>query len=385
MAMIEKVEVLTLSAPAHDSADADSSGDTLVVCITDAAGRVGIGECDAPPTVARAFLEMPSAHVLSQNSIDLLIGRDPLERTAIWEALYEATLYPGRRGLGIHALSAIDVALHDLAAQQIGAPVYKLLGGARRDHLTPYATIFPGLPLGRTLAQLLDATFELFDRAIGLGFRAVKMEVLYEDAATDRQLVDAIRQGRRHLGDDVTLMVDFGYRWRDWHDAKWVLDRVADCDIYFAEATLHHDNLPGHARLARQTDVRICGAEFAATRFEVREWIETANVAVVQPDIGRCGGLTEIRRIAEMAELHGVQVIPHGWKTGITAACGRHFQAATKNADYFEFLSPHLYHSPLRSSLVSPEPRIIDGTLPLPDAPGLGVALDHDFVARVRT
>jgi L-rhamnonate dehydratase len=380
MSSIAKVEVLPLSAPAHSADDCDGSVDTVVVRITDDDGLAGIGECDAPPHVVKAFIEMPTAHIWSQNSVDLLIGRDPLELTATWELLYDATQYPGRRGLGIHALSAIDIALHDLAGKQIGKPVYKLMGGARREYLTPYATIFPGMPLGRPLCEILDATFELFDKAKQIGFRAMKMEVLYFDTATDRQLVDAIKQGRKHLGDDVTMMVDFGYRWRDSYSAKWVLDRVADCDIYFAEATLQHDDLPGHARLAQQTGVRICGAEHAATRFEIREWIEQGKVAVVQPDINRCGGLTEIRRIAEMAELYGVQVIPHGWKTGITAACGRHFHASTINAEYFEFLSPHLYDSPLRTNLVHPEPEIVAGKMSLPEAPGLGIDLNEELV-----
>lgn len=385
MSNIANIEVLPLSAAGHSPEDCDGSVNTLVVRITDEDGRVGIGECDAPPAVVQAFIEMPSAHVLSQNSVDLLLGRDPLEYTAIWESLYEATLYPGRRGLGIHALSAIDIALHDLAARQIGKPIYKLMGGARRSQLTPYATIFPGMPLGRTLNQLLDLTVQLFDRAKRIGFRAVKMGVFYYETATDRQLVDAIKQGRKHLGDDITMMIDFGYRWRDWHDAKWVLDRLEECSIYFAEAVLHHDNLRGHAQLSRNSSIRICGAELAATRFEVLEWIKTGKVSVVQPDISRCGGLTEVRRIAEMAELYGVQVIPHGWKTGITAACGRHFQAATINAEYFEFLSPHLYDSPLRSHLVSPEPEIVAGHMALPDTPGLGVELNEGFVNQILT
>src|SRR5262249_12261196 len=154
--------------------------------------------------------------------------------------------------------SAVDIAVHDLAAKQVGAPVYKLLGGARRDHLTPYATIFPGMPQGRKLSVLLDETFRLFDAALAAGFRAVKMEVLYYEAATDAQLADAIKQGRRHLGDSITLMVDFGYRWRDWAAARWVLDRVADCNLYFAEACLQHDDLHGHARLAAHSGIRIC-------------------------------------------------------------------------------------------------------------------------------
>src|SRR5437870_4626435 len=84
-------------------------------------------------------------------NIEILMGWDPLEAPAIWQRLYEATNYPGRRGLGIHAMSAIDIALYDLAGKQVGKPVYKLLGGAKREFLTPYATIFQGLPQGRSL------------------------------------------------------------------------------------------------------------------------------------------------------------------------------------------------------------------------------------------
>jgi L-alanine-DL-glutamate epimerase-like enolase superfamily enzyme len=130
--------------------------------------------------------------------------------------------------------------------------------------------------------------------------------------------------------------------------------------------------------------IRICGAELAATRWEVREWIETGKVAVVQPDISRCGGLTEIRRIADMCELYGVQLIPHGWKTGILAAAGRHFQAACPNAPYFEFISPHVYQSPLRERLVTPEPTVVEGFMDLPTGAGLGVDLVDEVVAAYR-
>jgi len=384
MSKIAKVEVLplALSNKPNNQTDCDGTVDTLVVRITDEDGRCGIGECDAPPSVVKAFLEMPGAHIWSMNPIGILMGRDPLEAPAIWQRLYEATNYPGRRGLGIHAISAVDIALYDLAGKQAGKPVYKLLGGAKREFLTPYATIFQGMPQGRSLSQMMDVTQKLFDKAIQIGFRAVKMEVLFYDLVTDRQLVEVIKEGRRMLGDEITMMVDFGYRWRDWHAAKWVLDRIEDCNIYFAEATLQHDDLYGHARLSESCGIRICGAEQAATRWEIHEWIQTGKVAIVQPDINRCGGLSEIRRIAELAELYGVQVVPHGWKTGITAACGRHFQASTLNAEVVEFLSPYLYDSPLRQSLVSPEPMIVNGRMELPAAPGLGVDLDEETVRK---
>jgi len=319
---------------------------------------------------------------LEPQPVSLLIGRDPLEITGIWQQIYDATLYPGRRGLGIHALSAIDIALHDLAAKQIGQPVYKIMGGARREFNTPYATIFPGMPLGRTMSELMDITGQLFAKATGLGFRAVKMELMFDDLLTDRQLVDTIKEARRMLGDDIAFLLDFAYRWRDWQEARWVIDRIESCDIFFAEAALHHDNLHGHARLSERTGMRIGGGEFAATRWELREWIEVGKVSVLQPDINRCGGLTEIRRICDMAELYGVQVVPHGWKTGITSACGQHFQASTINAPHVEYISPHLFDSPLRQNLAPFDPPIVDGRMKLPEGPGLGTSLDDAFAAK---
>jgi L-alanine-DL-glutamate epimerase-like enolase superfamily enzyme len=131
-------------------------------------------------------------------------------------------------------------------------------------------------------------------------------------------------------------------------------------------------------------ETRVGGAELAATVHECREWLERGRVDVLQPDAGRCGGLTELRRIAELAELYGALVVPHGWKTGITAAASRHFQAATANAPLVEALSPHLYESPLRAELVRPEPELRDGEIPLPTAPGLGVELVEEAVARYR-
>jgi L-alanine-DL-glutamate epimerase-like enolase superfamily enzyme len=381
---IAQVEVIPIVAPEQARDDLDGTVETVIVRITDADGRSGIGETDAPATVVKSFIEMPTAHLWSQNLVSLLVGADPIEIAGLWQKMYEGTFWPGRRGLGIHALSAIDIALHDLAGKQLGLPAYKLMGGARRERLRPYCTIYPGLAHGRPIHDLMAEIERQFDVALAIGFRAVKMEVLFYELVSDRELVELIHEGRRMLGDDVLMALDFGYRWHSWHDAKWVLDRVADCDIYFAEATLQHDDLIGHARLAAQSPIRICGAEAAATRWEIREWLEKGGVAIVQPNIGRGGGLTEIRRIADLCELHGAQVVPHGWKTGITSAAGRHFQAACPAAPLFEYIAPQVYPSALRRELVSPEPALADGFMALPTEPGLGIVLNEELVQRWR-
>lgn len=384
MSKIAAVEVIPVAAPDQAHNDLDGTVDTVIVRLTDEAGRTGIGETDAPPAVVKSFLEMPTAHLWSRNAGEILLGADPVETAALWQKLYEGTFWPGRRGLGIHALSAIDIALYDLAGKALGLPAYKLLGGARRERLRPYCTIYPGLAQGRPVAALMAEIGRQFEAALATGFRAVKMEVLFYDLVSDAELVGLIKEGRRMLGEGILMALDFGYRWTSWHDAKWVLDRIADCDIYFAEATLQHDDLAGHAKLAAQSPIRICGAEAAATRFEIREWLERGGVSVVQPNIGRGGGLTEIRRIAELCELHGAEVIPHGWKTGITSAVGRHFQAACPAAPLFEYVSPKVFDSPLRRELVSPEPVVKDGYMELPTAPGLGIELNEELVERWR-
>jgi L-rhamnonate dehydratase len=384
MSKIAHLEFIPIVSPEQASSDLDGSVETILIRITDDDGRFGIGETDAPAHVIKSYLEMSTAHAWSQNLPELLIGADPLEIVALWQKMYEATFWPGRRGLGIHAISAIDVALHDLVGKQLGVPTYKIMGGARRERLRPYCTIFPGLAHGRPVADLMAEIERQFDAALSIGFTALKMEVLFYDLVTDRELIELIHRGRRYLGDDILLALDFGYRWDSWHDAKWVLDRVEDCNIYFAEATLQHDDMAGHARLASQSSIRICGAEAAATRWEVREWIERGGVSVVQPNITRCGGLTEIRRISDMCDMAGVQVIPHGWKTGITSAVGRHFQAACQAAPVFEYISPEVFDSPLRRELVSPEPQITKGFMELPTEPGLGITLNEDAVSQWR-
>lgn len=152
--------------------------------------------------------------------------------------------------------------------------------------------------------------------------------------------------------------------------------------VYLPEVS--PDDLDGHAQLTERSSIRICGAEAAATRWEVREWLTRGKAGVVQPNITRGGGLSEIKRIADLCELHGAEIVPHGWKTGITSAVGRHFQAACPAAPVFEYVSPHVFDSPLRRELVSPEPKVVDGFMDLPDAPGLGITLNDELVARWR-
>jgi L-alanine-DL-glutamate epimerase-like enolase superfamily enzyme len=362
--------------------DLDGSSETLLVTVADGAGHAGIGEVDGPPAACRSLITRADAHPWSRGFAGLLIERDPFERSRLWSDLAAATRYDGEGGISRYALAGIDIAVHDLAARQLGRPVHSLLGGACRDRIHCYATVYDGAPDDRDLGTLLDDLCAILTRAVAAGFTAVKFEALFDGLADDRSLVGCIRQARETVGDDVRLLVDFGYRWTDWRDARAVLRRLESLDIWLAEATLRHTDLEGHARLAASSPTRIGGAEHASSLEECRAWLEIGHVDVLQPDIARCGGFTEMLRVAALADLHGASVIPHCWKTGIDAAAARHFHAAVPNCPMIEMLAPELYASPLRRQLTLPEPEVTDGTMALPTAPGLGVNLVTGAVAR---
>ena len=377
------VEALPLRVAATGE-DLDGSNDTVVVRISDEEGRTGIGEADAPAEAVASLVLRTDAHAWSRGMAGLLVGRDPVEVGARWDELAAATFYDGNAGLSRHALAAVDIALHDLAGKQLGRPAHALLGGARRERLSVYATLYRAASGHRSATALHEELEGMVGRAKQDGYRAVKYEAIYPNPVSDAEVVSLITRARAVAGDEIELLVDFGYRWRDWRDALWTLNRLEPARLWMAEATLPDGDLGSHAKLAARSETRIGGAELASTLAECRAWLEQGRVDVLQPDVARCGGLTEMRRVADLAALHGVTVVPHNWKTGINAAAARHLHAAASNIPMIEVLPPTLFDSPLRRELVRPEPALEDGTLPLPDAPGLGVELVEDVVDRYR-
>lgn len=379
---IASVEALIVAVPAEGNAFAEGEEETLLVRITDEDGTYGIGESVCTPKVVKAMVDQETIHFWSQGIGDLLIGADPVEARALYDRIYHGSFYHGRRGTFIQAMSAVDIALWDLAGRQLGLPVYKLLGGARTDRIRPYATCYPGDIYGGPMSPIVEEIARQAEIAVDQGLRAIKVPVLFGSDVTDKQIVDFTAQCRRMVGDDIVLALDFGYRWWDWHDAAWTLKRIEDYDIHFAEAPLRHDDLHGHARLAAVSPIRIGGAEFAAGRWEVREWLETGGVSLVQPGVSRAGGFTELMRIAEMCEMYGAQLMPHSFATGITDTANFHLQAASLTIPMVEFRSSRLGPSRLRTELVSPpEPEIVDGYAALPSGAGLGVELNEELVA----
>jgi L-alanine-DL-glutamate epimerase-like enolase superfamily enzyme len=311
---------------------------------------------------------------------DLLLGENALEVERLWEKLYEGTIYHARRGLGIMLMSAIDNALHDLRGRILGVPAYQLIGGAQRAGVTPYVTLFPSMPQGRSWADMKRCSTALIERAIAAGFRSIKMEMLFYDLAPDPELVKFVYECRKLVGDDRQFMIDVGYRWRNFNDALWTLRRLEDARLFFVETPLHTDDLDGLARLGDATLTPVAAGEFLQTRHEFRELLDRGHCDVIQPDLGRVGGLTEAVRCAREAAERGIPCVPHAWKTGLTVAATRHFAAATLNCPCTEFYHPDFFPSFLRKNLAGPEPALADGVWALPDQPGLGVDLDLRIV-----
>ena len=374
----------TVLRSGSDPEDLDSSSETLLLEVEDVEGLVGIGEADTASRAGAALVDMADVHRWNGSLRGVLLGADPFTIAELWARMAERTSYAGPSGIARHTLAGLDIALHDLAGKQLGRTAFQLLGGARREFLSPYATAYAGAARDRSLDELMEGSRQLLERALAAGFRAVKLELIFAGAASDRQLVDCIREARRIVGEEIELLVDFGYRWSHWRDALAVLRAVEDCRLWLVEAALAHDDLTGHARLAARAEPRIGGAELATTLEECVAWLEVGQVDVLQPDVARAGGLTGMRRIAELAAVRGAEVVPHCWKTGINAAAARHLQAASPNVPLIEMLTPELFDSPLRRELVRGEPTLQDGRLPLPDRPGLGIELVPEAVEAYR-
>jgi len=196
--------------------------------------------------------------------------------------------------------------------------------------------------------------------------------------ANDVALVEAARAA---VGDGVELMFDIGLVW-DSATAIQQVRRMERFRPYWIEEPLPPDDLAGYRRLADSVDTRIAAGEQSVTRWDFVELLEQGRVDVIQPDIAHAGGITETRRIAELARLRDVLTVPHAFKTGILKAATLHFLAALPDAPFLEFC---VWDSPLAHDLTEPRFWIErDGTVAVPQGPGLGITLNEDVLARYR-
>jgi len=384
---ITDIKCHVLLAPDFDVTFTSSAQDSLVVVIHTDGDVSGVGECDANPWMAKACIEAPGTHTMGLSIRDMLIGANPFEIGELWRKIYIGTAMNGRRGIVIHALSAVEMALWDLCGKAVGQPVHALLGGATRKSITPYASLQPA---GGRFEDYRDALCMSAERAKALGFKAMKTEItmngpyahsgMRESYDRHTEVLGAVR---KTIGPDITLMVDVQYLWEDAETCLSVIRDWGEFNAYFLETPLWSDNVREMAKLVEHAPMPIAFGEWLATRFEFEELMDIGKVQVAQPDVGRVGGIGEAKIVCDMAKERGRTIVPHCWKTGISISGTAHLAFVTNHCAFIEYLPPQLCHERLRRELAHEELVLnADGTIPLPVKPGLGVEVDWDVVKR---
>jgi L-rhamnonate dehydratase len=302
------------------------------------------------------------AFIVEKHLARFLEGANVSDTERIWDQMYRSTLFYGRRGVVLNAISGVDLALYDLLGKVRQEPVYALIGGPVRDELTFYAT--GARP----------------DVAQKLGFIGGKMPLHHgpaEGEAGLRRNIDQLRDMRDRVGADFWLMLDC-WMSLDLDYAIRLSHRAAEHGLRWIEEALMPDDYWGYQRLrqAVPSPMLVTTGEHEATRWGFRQLLEMGCADIIQPDVGWCGGITELVKISSLADAHGVMVIPHG-----SSVYSYHFVVTRTNSPFAEFLMMHPTAEevvPMFSPMLLDEPVPVDGRLKVPDRPGFGVRLNPD-------
>jgi L-alanine-DL-glutamate epimerase-like enolase superfamily enzyme len=364
---IERVVCQVLRVPVVEAKTAGTQDTVLIRVIADN-GLEGVGEADASPEVIKAIVDAPYSHTIACGLRTLLLGENPLETERLWETMYRRTMYYGRRGATICAMAGVDMALWDLKGKALGQPIHRLLGGRKHATLPAYASIL----FGKDAAE----TREIAARWRGAGYRAIKFgwEPMGQSEALDIALVRGAREG---FGDDGTVLIDAGCVW----DARTALQRAqrfAEYGIGWLEEPLAPDDIDGYAWLRDRSPVPIAAGEEECGRASFRPLIEKRALDIYQIDLAR-NGFTDAHYLRQRVEEIGARLCNHCYKTPISVAACLHWLSTHGGAFLFEDC---VDDSPLRHELTQERLQAIEGTIAVPDAPGLGVTLDDGFVRR---
>jgi L-alanine-DL-glutamate epimerase-like enolase superfamily enzyme len=287
--------------------------------------------------------------------------------------MYRGLIYIGRRGIALHALSGIDIALWDIKGKAEGKPVHELLGGAKRDRVRAYASmLMPDTP---------EETAERVARLCDDGFTAVKLG--WGPLGRDPKQDVALAAAAKGAAGDAEILIDAGLGYgRDAATAIGVARELERLGVFWLEEPFEPDEYEAYAELADAVEVRVAAGEQDTTLWGFRELIERGHVDLVQPDVTRCGGITELLRIAEFAQERGVETVPHAWKSGIIKAASLHVNAVLPDALFQEYC---VADTPINTSLTRQRlPIDADGNVAVPTGPGLGIELDDEVLARYR-
>jgi len=327
----------------------------LLVQVETDEGIRGFGSCSGNGAILEVMIE--------QVFKPLLVGKNPLQIGELWDTSYFNTVTKelGSRGLGVVALSGLDIALWDILGKAKGEPIFQLLGGAARDRVPVYATaLYPEEP-----AEVVKKALAFVQR----GFRSAKIKVGF-NLARDIEIVRAVRAA---VGKDFTLMTDANQGYTLGVALK-AAEAFAACGVAFLEEPLFLEDVAGHAGLKAQGKVPVALGENLHTRFAFEHFIARLAVDVLQPDVARVGGITEVMQIDILAERHGLPISFHTWGDGVALAASLHLAAALKNSSVMEL---DCTENPLRSELLKEPLEAQNGFMRPPQGPGLGIELDQ--------
>ena len=344
-----------------------SSQDSVLVRVRTDTGLEGIGEADSSPEVVKAIIDAPFSHNIACGLRQLLIGENPLENERLWQKMYRRTMYFGRKGVGITAMAAIDMALWDLKGKAFGEPIHRLLGGKQHDRVRGYASIL----FGRDGKETAD----IARKWVSAGYTAVKFgwEPMGTSEAVD---IDLIRGAREGLG-NATLLIDAGCV----YDARTALRRAqafAEFKPEWFEEPLREDDIDGYVWLRDRSPIPIAAGEGECGRESFRPFIDRNALDVYQVDLSRCG-FTDAAYIRNRVEEIGARLCNHCYTSPVTVAASIHWLCTCRDAFVFEDC---VEDSPLRHELTHEKIQSVDGWMTPPDRPGLGVTLNEDFVKK---
>lgn len=348
----------------------------LLIRIETDNGLVGWSDVETLPAIAAACVKAGESGMgMLEGLASLVVGRDPFDVEAIWDDLFLGSAYYGRRGAALHAISGIDIALHDLIGKAIKQPVHKILGGARRPRIRAYAsTLFRNTP---------DAMRKACSDYLQKGFTAIKFG--WGCFGQDRKLDEAlIAAARKEIGPDVELLVDPGWKVsRSAADAIETAKMLASHGVFWMEDFMHPEDYEGYRKVADAgTGVRVAAGEQEGTAWGFSRLIREGGVQVAQPDLSRCGGFTHARKIAWIARENSADVCPHAWLTDLLTAASLHFNATLPRSLFLEY---NVSTNPMQRDIIANPVRLNpDGTMDVPQGPGLGIEINEQAVARYR-
>ncbi len=338
------------------------------------AGLTGLGETYPRPESEKAIVHRALAPVL--------LGRDPLEIDRLWADMFAAVSYSGWAGAEMRAISAVDIALWDLAGKAAGVPVYQLLGGASRQAIPVYNTCYDRISFLSDPVGLARELLESGIRAMKIWpFDGVAQESRGQSINADqmRRGLEPIRLIREEFGDSMDVAMEFHGLW-NLPCAMSIAQALEPYRPMWLEEMLPQDNLAAYRELASATSLPLCLSERLMTRWSFRELLENRAARIIMPDISWCGGISEAKKIASMAETWYLPIAPHNCGGPVLHYASAHLAANLTNLAILE--SVRLHYNAAYLGVVEATLPVQDGQLPLPPGPGLGVSLRPGILER---